>query len=304
VGDTVFANNQAVACKASNGKSIAAFPDVCLTPPTPPAGPIPVPYPNTAMASDLADGSTSVKVEKKPVLLGAKSNFSTSTGDEAGTQGGNVVTHKTKGKAYFAVYSFDVKVEGEGVARNLDMTTHNHASPVPGTPPWVHVSSAMFASGKECDGVDTQFKLIPYKKGCPRGETPHHVIPHRQMKGRGGATYTHGDAPCICVTGRNQHTKQHGKCHAICDPPELDAHKARRTYTYEEASTNGAKACAGAQNSDKPLDENSDEFKCIKAQLDAYYKDDCNMKDDSPMKKSGKRGKNIPSKKASTSTAP
>lgn len=295
MGDSVFANGRAVACKASNGKTVCAFPDVCLTPPTPPAGPIPVPYPNTAMASDLADGSSSVKVEKKPVLLGAKSNFSTSTGDEAGTQGGNVVTHKTKGKAYFAVYSFDVKVEGEGVARHLDPTTHNHASPVPGTPPMAHFAVQEWEQGGRCDGVDAKFLLVPYREGCKRGKTPHHVIPDRQMDGKPG--YSHGAAPCLCVTGVNQHEKQHGKCHAICDPPELEAHEAieagrRKRYSYKEARDNGALGCAGANNntiSEKELD-------CIKAQLDDYYKDKdkCGMTNDDPVNTQPAPGKNIP----------
>ncbi len=48
----VFVNGQEVACKAAVGKSPAAFPDTCLSPPSPPAGPVPIPYPNTAYASD------------------------------------------------------------------------------------------------------------------------------------------------------------------------------------------------------------------------------------------------------------
>ena len=45
MGAEVYANGNAIACKAGDGKVIAAFPDVCMSPPSPPAGPIPVPYP-------------------------------------------------------------------------------------------------------------------------------------------------------------------------------------------------------------------------------------------------------------------
>jgi hypothetical protein len=127
VADTVFANNMSVCHKNSAGKAVG-FPDVCLSPPPPPAGPVPIPYPNTAMASDLSNGSKTVKADGAEIALEDSSYIATSTGDEAGTQGGNVVTHKTKGKAYFMAWSFDVQVEGKGVGRNGDPMSMNCAS--------------------------------------------------------------------------------------------------------------------------------------------------------------------------------
>ena len=44
MGCDVYANGDEVACKAGDGKVIAAFPDVCLSPPSPPAGPVPTPH--------------------------------------------------------------------------------------------------------------------------------------------------------------------------------------------------------------------------------------------------------------------
>ena len=54
MGCAVYANKNMIACKAADGKTIAATPDVCFTPPLTPATPpgVPIPYPNTAMASD------------------------------------------------------------------------------------------------------------------------------------------------------------------------------------------------------------------------------------------------------------
>jgi hypothetical protein len=108
---TVFANKNGLFHKGSDGKGMA-FPDVCLSPPPAPTGPVPIPYPNKASASDLAEGSTTVKVEGQPTALKDQSYTSTSTGDEGGTQGGGLITHKTKGKGYFKFWSFDVIIEG------------------------------------------------------------------------------------------------------------------------------------------------------------------------------------------------
>ena len=131
MSNQVYANNMEVSCKQAAGKSICAFPDVCMTPPQTPATPpgVPIPYPNTGMASDTTDGSSSVKVSGQEVMLKNKSCFKKSMGDEAGcAPKKGVMTSKNMGKVYFIAWSMDVKIEGENVVRNMDMTTHNHGS--------------------------------------------------------------------------------------------------------------------------------------------------------------------------------
>jgi len=128
MGVTVGVNFLSVVHKSSSGVSIA-FPDVCKTP-APPAGPIPIPYPNIAQSSDTAKGTKKVKCDGNPVCV-KDSNFKTSSGDEAGSAGG-VASSKTKGKAEFILYSFDVKFEGKNVARAFDMMLHNDKN----TPPF------------------------------------------------------------------------------------------------------------------------------------------------------------------------
>jgi Domain of unknown function (DUF4150)/GHH signature containing HNH/Endo VII superfamily nuclease toxin 2 len=138
----VFANGREIACKASDGKSVAAFPDVCLSPPSPPAGPIPIPYPNTGFARDTTSGSKTVKLHGKEAMLKDKSYFKKSTGDEPAGKalGMGVITHQIQGKVYFASFSMDVFIEGQNVVRHLDLTTHNHGS-VPGnTPTWPFIA--------------------------------------------------------------------------------------------------------------------------------------------------------------------
>lgn len=174
MSNEVYANGMEIACKAGAGKSICAFPDVCLTPPAPPAGPLPIPYPNTGMASDTDGGSKTVKVSGKEVMLKDKSSFKKSTGDEAATksQGASVITHQIQGKCYFKAWSSDVKIEGENAVRHLDIMTHNHASDPGGTPPWPFADAAALKPGGDCAKENAAIKKHcnpekDWKKNCP-----------------------------------------------------------------------------------------------------------------------------------------
>ncbi len=125
---TVSVNFMSVVHASSNGMSMA-FPDVCQTPSA--AGPIPIPYPNIAKSSDTAQGASTVKCDGNPVCV-KDSNFSMSTGDEAGSAGGGVASGKIKGKAEFVNHSFDVKFDGKAVPRAMDLMLHNDKN----TPPF------------------------------------------------------------------------------------------------------------------------------------------------------------------------
>jgi hypothetical protein len=131
--NNVNINNRTVVHKSSNGVA-TAFPDICKTPS--PAGPVPIPYPNIAQSSDTAKGSKKVTVDGNPLML-KESNFSKSTGDEAGSAGG-VASSCTRGKAEFINYSFDVKIEGKNACRLGDMMVQNKGSS-PNTPPFPEV---------------------------------------------------------------------------------------------------------------------------------------------------------------------
>lgn len=137
---TVGANGMSVVHKDSGGVTMA-FPDVCKTPT--PAGPVPIPYPNVARSSDTADGSQTVKADGNPICL-KSSNFSTSTGDEAGTAGGGVASSKTRGKAEFINFSFDVMVEGKNVVRAMDSALHNDKN----TPPFPVIQGPVIATAQ------------------------------------------------------------------------------------------------------------------------------------------------------------
>lgn len=197
MGNHVYANMMEVSCKAANGKAICAFPDVCFTPPLTPATPpgVPIPYPNTGMASDCTSGSSSVQVSGQEVMLKNKSYFKRSMGDEAGcAPKKGVVSSVNMGKVYFIAWSMDVHVEGENVVRNLDMTTHNHASWSPNSPPQVYVDRMAMGKGlADCDGMkkkveddckDFDKPPCPDTKAITKAESARAKVKKR-LKGKG-----------------------------------------------------------------------------------------------------------------------
>ncbi|KAB2874458.1 MAG: DUF4150 domain-containing protein [Burkholderiaceae bacterium] len=199
MSNEVYANSMEVSCKQAAGKSICAFPDVCMTPPQTPATPpgVPIPYPNTGMASDTSDGSSTVKISNQEVMLKNKSSFKKSTGDEAGAAPmKGVVTHKNMGKVYFTAWSMDVKIEGENVVRTLDMTTHNHGS-VPGnTGPWPYIDASNTSLLNDCqDDIAKEAEACkdctPNKKKEDGGKDPcEGVLMAKPPSGAGSARDT------------------------------------------------------------------------------------------------------------------
>jgi uncharacterized Zn-binding protein involved in type VI secretion len=156
---TVNVNKRTVVHASSNGLA-SFFPDVCKTP-APPAPPVPIPYPNIAQSSDTAQGSKQVKMDGNPVMVKG-ANFSTSTGDEAGSIGG-MVSNTTKGKAEFVNYSFDVKIEGKNACRLGDMMLGNKGGTF-NTPPMAEVQPPTVVVIMEGDGKPndiTKLELVP-----------------------------------------------------------------------------------------------------------------------------------------------
>jgi hypothetical protein len=174
MGCEVYANGMTIACKVADGKTVAAMPDVCLSPPSPPAGPVPIPYPNTAMASDTSEGTKTVQIGGQEVMMKNSSVFKKSTGDEAATKslGMGVVSHQIQGKVNFVAWSMDVKFEGANVPRHLDLTLHNEMSDPANTPPWPYADGAAIAPDDPCKKEKKKVRkhCTPeeeWKKNCP-----------------------------------------------------------------------------------------------------------------------------------------
>jgi len=315
MANQVYANNMEVSCKAADGKSVAAFPDVCFTPPTAPPTPpgVPLPYPNTGMASDCTSGSKTVTISGKEVMLKDKSYFKQSTGDEAGSAPKKgIMTSVNKGKVYFTSWSMDVKVEGENVVRHFDMTTHNHASMPTNTPPWPYTDAMTIKALNEacarnkrelksaCEGQsvskctkackDAQKCFLPPKGKdkewcCKPNNTGHHMIEDHWVKGAAGfakASTPSGykGAPTVCVNRFRSIGSDHREMHNIQGVFEESFIPKKDKWTYAE----GKKATLKAHS--ETFADSDCAPKCVEAQLDAFYGKD------------GKRKLNEPSKQA------
>lgn len=147
----VYAGMWEIAAENGMNKSIARFPDVCMSPPSPPAGPIPIPYPDTSFSNNLKSGSSTVKIGGNGAALAQQSYYQESMlGDEAATRtfGANVVTHQITGKTYFQAWCMDVKFEDKNVCRHFDITTSNHASAATTTAPLVSLEMQNLADSQ------------------------------------------------------------------------------------------------------------------------------------------------------------
>jgi hypothetical protein len=321
MGMEVYANGMSIACKAASGKSIAAMPDVCFTQPVTPATPtgVPIPYPNTGMASDTTDGSKTVLIGGQEVMLKDKSSFKTSTGDEAGNAPKKgVVTSQTKGKVNFSAWSMDVKFEGENVPRHMDITLHNEASLPANTPTWPYLDQQTMSSddpcrrdaskvnfscsgdpAQDCPKAGPGFKdnecvkakrcmLSPYKpsKCCEDPhQTPHHLVPKRGFKGN--SLYDPDKAPCVCAEGSSWHRSS--TVFSSNDQTHADLHDIQDTFE-RQALNESPSGMTYAKARDGGIKAHSDVFKesgcnpeCIKKQLDNYHKGECGVSESTPM---------------------
>ncbi len=139
---TVGVNFLSVVHAGSQGVT-PCFPNICKTPS--PGGPVPIPYPNIAKSADADKTAKKVFADGEALCIKG-SNFSVSTGDEAGTLGG-VASGDCTDKAEFINYSFDVKAEGKNVPRAFDLMLHNDKN----TPPFpVLQGPAAALGGDEC----------------------------------------------------------------------------------------------------------------------------------------------------------
>jgi hypothetical protein len=320
MSNNVFANGRELSCKAGSGKSIAAFPDVCMTPPENPATPpgVPVPYPNTGDTADTTDGSRTVKITGKEVMLKNKSYFKKSMGDEAGAAAKKgVVSSVNRGKVYFTMWSMDVKIEGENAVRHLDMTTHNHGSAGNG-PPWPFIDDIAAAQknknhpcheevkneraackGKSdpCDGGACQkaraCMFVPYggsgSPNCCPGHTGDHVVEASSFAAsRGGAAlpgcknYDLDAAPTCCVKG-GAYSGDHGFMSALRGEANSRCPVATSGPLKGHRQTTYGEARENGARSVRSVHTHCSE-ECAAAQIDHYHKDECKISDNTKVR--------------------
>lgn len=155
----VFANGREISAKKAGNRINAAMPDPCLSPPSPPAGPIPVPYPNFSDDSRTDNGTKKVLISGEPVGRKSESSYKDCKGDEAATRnfGMGTISHTIQGKMKFVSWSFDVKFEGSNVPRHLDFMTGNHGSTTDGsTAPVIGKQMPGKTEDPECKKLDEE----------------------------------------------------------------------------------------------------------------------------------------------------
>lgn len=229
----VYANGLEISGKAVNAKTIAAFPDVCFTPPENPATPpgIPVPYPSFGMASDTDKGTSTVKIGGKTVNIKNKSYLTRTSGTEAGCAAKKgLITSKNTGKEYFNSWSSDVKFDSEPVIRFSDLATNNHSSPNSNTVTWLHMAG-LSAGGQDCETLLNTCKIRLHQHSqakCPPGQESEHFIrvgcfQRSRKKNKSFVKwekYNNQTAPCICMPARKRNRKgggyQEGKGSKTC----------------------------------------------------------------------------------------
>ena len=106
------------------------FPDTCLTPT--PAGPVPTPYPNTAMSASTAPMAFTVLTECTPTL-NMMSKGLVSMGDQAGVAMG-VASHMVGGQTSYMVGCFTIIMGGAPAQRLTSVTGQNCMGVMPNGP--------------------------------------------------------------------------------------------------------------------------------------------------------------------------
>jgi len=107
-------------------------------------------------------------------------------------------------------------------------------------------------------------------KGCCPGQTGHHVLPGAMFGNKSAddcsRKYDHSKGLVICAEGTGNRVGSHGIAHSALDELIKDYKKTgATTISYEEACKKGVSAAHLLNPSCSPA--------CLKAQLDAHYKD-------------------------------
>lgn len=156
---TVFANNRNFSHRGSGDQSVCSTPDICKTPigsSTPP-----IPYPVISQARDASGYTTTVKIDGHATAI-ASSFHTRCTGDEAGSAKG-IISGTTGSKTQFITNSFDVKCEGEGVVRHMDLTTMNNGNTLGVLYGTSTTSADVTESVDEDEGVFIDFYITDYE---------------------------------------------------------------------------------------------------------------------------------------------
>ncbi|WAC75733.1 hypothetical protein OU995_14020 [Roseateles sp. SL47] len=124
--------------------------------------------------------------------------------------------------------------------------------------------------------------LVPYGKtdtkdslggkGCCPGQTGHHVLPDEMTKDDNCPGYTKDGAPTICAEGANNSNGTHGSIHRHL---EVNINRHRTSLFGGPTLSYGKARDMGIKSIHQTFPESKCDAACLRAQLDAYYKDKC-----------------------------
>ncbi|HSI49048.1 MAG TPA: DUF4150 domain-containing protein [Ideonella sp.] len=181
-------DDNSLAHKGCSGFAKSTLPDVCKTPS--PAGPVPIPYPIIlSMASDLANGTTTVKADGGNMCAIKGSELSRCSGDEPGTAGG-VKSSTNMKESTWILYAFTVKMEGKNACRLGDKLFMNHENTaclggwmaLPVIPQNLTAEQAVACAIMCCDKMPyRQTRGKSSKNDCQRLATKKHSCVHHSL---------------------------------------------------------------------------------------------------------------------------
>lgn len=124
--------------------------------------------------------------------------------------------------------------------------------------------------------------LVPYGKtfapdhisgkGCCPGQTGHHILPDEMTKDDNCPGYTKNGAPTICAEGANNSNGTHGRIHRRLEAM-IENH--RKSFFGGLTMSYGKARDRGIESIHLTFPESKCDTACLRAQLDAYYKDKC-----------------------------
>lgn len=132
----------------------------------------------------------------------------------------------------------------------------------------------------EADGANQRGREHSNNKGCCKGQTGHHLIYGAMMEGAcpGYSTHPpndqmHKDAPTVCVEGTNQNVGSHGRVHDKMDGEVAILARNNKVQNGTMSLDDTLDAAAKSHKEAFPFSRCSE--KCIRAQLENFYKDKC-----------------------------
>lgn len=109
--------------------------------------------------------------------------------------------------------------------------------------------------------------------GCCFGQTGHHLLPEKSLEGV-CPNYKHAAAPTVCAEGTSQNAGSHQRAHVALARQHVALAQDKKIASDGSMSMSDA-LNAGAKSHQEAFPLSKCSYKCIRAQLAAYYNEVC-----------------------------